>query len=79
MKLLTPIKAIRANCIDCSGGSRFEARMCEHKKCPMWPYRLGKHPKLKGKGRKDAFKKKTSTQLDGKKQGIDSVRELNNS
>ena len=50
-KILTPIKAIRAWCIDCSGGNRMEVRKCEHKKCPLFPYRLGKHPKLKGRGR----------------------------
>jgi hypothetical protein len=34
-------KAIRQNCIDCSGGSKFEVRHCVVNDCPLWPYRMG--------------------------------------
>lgn len=44
MKLLTPIKAIRAKCMDCSCGDRKEVRECRIKTCSLWPYRLGKRP-----------------------------------
>lgn len=37
----SPIKAIRAKCIDCSGGSQAEARKCVSVKCPLWPMRMG--------------------------------------
>jgi hypothetical protein len=36
----TPIKAIRAKCIDCSGGSPSEARKCTAIGCAPWPYRM---------------------------------------
>ena len=44
MKLLTPIKAIRAYCIECSGGITKEVKLCPAEKCPLDPYRMGKRP-----------------------------------
>ena len=41
-KLLSAAKAIRYNCLDCSGGSSNEVSNCVIKKCPLWPFRLGK-------------------------------------
>jgi len=41
---LTPIKAIRAKCIDCCAGSRTEVRICHIDYCPLHPYRMGKRP-----------------------------------
>jgi hypothetical protein len=51
-KMLTPLKAIRKHCIDCSGFSMAEVKRCELKDCPLWPYRMGHNPKRKGKGGK---------------------------
>lgn len=34
----SPMKAIRAKCIDCSGGNTAEARKCVAIKCPLWPF-----------------------------------------
>lgn len=48
--MLTPIRAIRANCVECSGGSKNEVKLCAIPSCPLYPYRLGKHPKLAGRG-----------------------------
>jgi len=45
MEVLTPIKAIRAKCIDCSGGQLSEVRLCPVTTCALWPYRMGKRPK----------------------------------
>ena len=45
MAKLTPIKAIRAKCIDCSCGDKKEVRLCPIENCPLWPYRMGKRPK----------------------------------
>ena len=39
--MLTPIKAIRARCLDCCGGQKAEVRLCPSQKCPLWPYRMG--------------------------------------
>jgi hypothetical protein len=45
MKKLTPIKAIRAKCMDCSCWSFKEVRLCPIKQCPLFGYRLGHRPK----------------------------------
>ena len=41
----TPIKAIRAKCIDCTNGQNVEIRECPIKECPLWEYRMGHRPK----------------------------------
>ena len=43
--LLTPVKAIRAKCLDCCCGHPSEVRICTALKCPLHPYRMGKRPK----------------------------------
>jgi len=45
MKSLTPVKAIRAKCIECSGDDKAEVRLCTFGECPLWPYRMGRRPK----------------------------------
>jgi hypothetical protein len=45
MKHLTPMKAIRAKCLDCSCFQPKEVRLCPVTSCALWPYRLGKRPK----------------------------------
>ena len=40
----TPIKSIRAYCIDCQGGSFKEVRLCTSRDCPLYAYRMGKRP-----------------------------------
>lgn len=37
---LTRAKGIRLHCKDCSGGSAYLVRKCEHTKCPLWDFRL---------------------------------------
>lgn len=32
--------AIRAKCLDCSGGSPADVRRCSFKNCPLYPYRI---------------------------------------
>lgn len=44
-RILTPIKAIRAKCLDCSCGQIAEVRNCLIPTCPLYPYRMGKRPK----------------------------------
>lgn len=41
---LTPLKAIRAKCLDCSGGVVSEVRECRIVSCTLHPYRMGKRP-----------------------------------
>ena len=44
MKVLTPIKAMRAKCIDCCCGQLKAVRLCPSTTCWLWPYRMGKRP-----------------------------------
>ena len=43
-KILTPLKAIRAKCMDCCCGQAKEIKLCNLKNCPLYPYRMGKRP-----------------------------------
>lgn len=43
---MTPLKAIRAKCIDCAAGELGTVRSCEFKgECPLHPLRMGKGTK----------------------------------
>ncbi len=42
--VLRPLKAIRANCLDCCCGKPSEVRLCPVKTCPLWGYRMGHRP-----------------------------------
>jgi hypothetical protein len=43
----TSLKAIKRYCLDCSGGSKAEARNCQQVGCDLHPYRLGNNPNRK--------------------------------
>ena len=45
MAKLTPVKAIRAKCIDCCCGKMNEVRLCAAVDCPLHEYRMGHRPK----------------------------------
>ena len=44
IKPTTPGRAMRAYCLDCTGGDRAEVRNCTFTGCPLYPYRMGKRP-----------------------------------
>lgn len=46
MSKVTPMRAIRAKCLDCCCGSQMEVRTCPAENCPLYPYRFGKRPKV---------------------------------
>ena len=46
-KVMTPMKAIRAKCLDCCGGQYSEVKMCPCTNCPLHDFRLGKNPNRK--------------------------------
>ena len=52
MRNLTPVKAIRAKCLDCSAWQPSEVRNCIIPDCPIYPYRLGKNPNRSGMTRR---------------------------
>ena len=44
-KVLTPIKAIRAKCLECCNQQFYEVRLCTVTRCSLYPYRMGHRPK----------------------------------
>lgn len=40
----SPIKAIRAKCLECSCNQLGEVRECPITDCPLFPFRFGKNP-----------------------------------
>lgn len=48
MAIRTPIKAIRAKCLDCTCGQMNEIRLCTVTDCPLYEYRMGHRPKKDG-------------------------------
>lgn len=62
---LTPIKAIRAKCLECSGNQPSEVRACLIFECALFNYRLGKNPNRKGiGGSKRPLEQDNSTQVE---------------
>ena len=41
LKILDPLRAIRAHCRECSGGNVGEIRRCRVYDCALWPHRMG--------------------------------------
>ncbi|MFW6162805.1 MAG: hypothetical protein ACODAJ_08525 [Planctomycetota bacterium] len=38
----TPLRALRAYCLECCCGSAKEVRLCPATGCPLWPWRMGR-------------------------------------
>jgi len=50
MAAMSPLRIIRDYCLACGEeNSRASVETCPIKNCPLYPYRLGKHPGRKGK------------------------------
>lgn len=45
-KKITPMKAIRKRCLDCCCYQANEVKLCTCVNCPLYPYRMGKKPKV---------------------------------
>lgn len=43
-KIKNPKSAIRAKCVECSGGSLKEVQECRVFKCALYPFRMGENP-----------------------------------
>lgn len=59
----TPLKALRAKCMDCAGGSTKEVRLCPATDCPSWQWRFGKRPETIAKRRPDLMDRKKVIEL----------------
>lgn len=44
MAKMTPYRAIRKKCLDCTCDQAAEVRLCIINDCPLWPYRFGHKP-----------------------------------
>lgn len=42
--ITSPLKAIRAKCIECSNNMLGEIKECTVTGCPLWPFRMNKNP-----------------------------------
>ena len=60
---LTPMKAIRAKCLDCSGGSIHEVKVCVTPACPLYPFRFGKNPFRKPRELTEAQRREIADRL----------------
>ncbi len=47
---LSPLRAIRFNCLECVSWSASEVKNCTAKLCSLFPYRFGKVPGHRGTG-----------------------------
>jgi hypothetical protein len=56
---LTPMKAIRAKCLDCTAGQIVEVRLCALENCPLHPYRMGHRPQQANNPTQDPNAEKT--------------------
>lgn len=43
-KRISPLKAIRLKCLECSCGSSNEVKLCPVTKCALYPFRDGHNP-----------------------------------
>lgn len=43
-RAVTPLKAIRAKCVQCQGGQVKQIAKCEVKTCALWPFRMEHNP-----------------------------------
>lgn len=43
-QITSPLKAIRAKCLDCCCDQTTEVKLCSASTCPLHPFRFGKNP-----------------------------------
>ena len=43
-KIISPLKAIRAKCLECSAGSPSNVKECNIPECELFNFRFGKNP-----------------------------------
>lgn len=70
-KPTSPLKAIRAKCLDCSCNQINEVKLCPVTNCALYPFRFGKNP----------FRQKkvyTEAELNELRKRMEKVRKLKN-
>ena len=61
--MLTPLRAIRAKCLDCMGGNAAEVRHCPSEGCPLYHLRMGHNPNLSRREMSDAEREAVASRL----------------
>jgi hypothetical protein len=56
-KVRTPLRVIRSKCLDCAGSAQL-VKACRIETCPLWSYRFGHDPKLRGRVNAGSFRPK---------------------
>jgi hypothetical protein len=56
--MTSPLRSIRLKCIECSGDSFNEVKLCVIPSCPLYPFRLGKNPNRRRRILTEAQKEK---------------------
>ena len=64
MNNLTPLKAIKAKCIECCCGYALEVKNCVAKDCALFPFRFGKNPFSKKREYTEAQKEQMRSRLE---------------
>lgn len=59
----SPLKAIRANCLQCVGGSPNEVKLCTSRACYLYPFRFGRNPYTKKREYTDEEKEQMRERL----------------
>jgi hypothetical protein len=67
---ITPVKAIRQHCIECSGGSRKEVRECVITDCALYPFRFGTNPNRCRVGCPENYDSSLNQDDEGQSQGL---------
>jgi hypothetical protein len=57
MNNISPLKAIRLKCLECSGGKAQEVKNCGLSECSLFPYRFASNPYTLKKGNPQALAK----------------------
>jgi len=71
VKELSPVRAIKAKCMECSNWQYSEVKTCHMTDCSLFPYRMGKNPAIK---MTDEQKKAAAQRLEIARESISAPR-----
>ena len=60
MRKITPLKAIRLKCLDCTCNQPLEVRLCTATNCPLYAFKSGHRPKEYSYIPNDSYPEKTA-------------------
>ena len=60
MRKITPLKAIRLKCLDCTCNQPLEVRLCTAENCPLYAFRTGHRPQKGNYTSTESYNEKTA-------------------